>query len=282
MAKVRVYELAKELGVESKVVLTTLGDMGEFVRSASSTVEAPVVRRLREKLTSEPPPAPKTAKAPAAAPAAAAPTATAPAATAPAAAPVAAAPARPRPQRPPRRSRRPRPPVRAWWSPHPPRWSSPRRPRRPPPRLPRHGPRLRLRPPAVHNQRSVRRAPGRRFPGRPARLRLRPPEPVLSRPPAPLTVLPATGKRPPRLGRAPVRPVACPAPALPATVAPAHRVRATTRSRTPRAWAVRLRRVRLRAAIPPVRADRGRRPAAARRRPVVVRACRACLGPTRP
>ena len=56
MAKVRVYELAKELGVESKTVLTTLGDMGEFVRSASSTVEAPVVRRLREKLASEPPP----------------------------------------------------------------------------------------------------------------------------------------------------------------------------------------------------------------------------------
>ena len=36
MAKVRVYELAKEYGVESKVVLSTLRDMGEFVRSASS------------------------------------------------------------------------------------------------------------------------------------------------------------------------------------------------------------------------------------------------------
>ena len=48
MAKVRVYELAKELGVESKVVLAKLQDMGEFVRSASSTVEAPVVRRLKE------------------------------------------------------------------------------------------------------------------------------------------------------------------------------------------------------------------------------------------
>ncbi|UYM04481.1 translation initiation factor IF-2 [Solicola gregarius] len=48
MAKVRVYELAKEFGVESKVVLSTLSDMGEFVRSASSTVEAPVVRRLNE------------------------------------------------------------------------------------------------------------------------------------------------------------------------------------------------------------------------------------------
>ncbi|MCW2812533.1 MAG: infB, partial [Friedmanniella sp.] len=50
MAKVRVYELAKELGVESKTVLTMLKDMGEFVRSASSTVEAPVERRLKEKL----------------------------------------------------------------------------------------------------------------------------------------------------------------------------------------------------------------------------------------
>jgi len=48
VAKVRVYELAKEFGVESKVVLAKLNDMGEFVRSASSTIEAPVVRRLKE------------------------------------------------------------------------------------------------------------------------------------------------------------------------------------------------------------------------------------------
>ena len=48
MAKVRVYELAKEFGVESKAVMDQLKDMGEFVRSASSTIEAPVVRRLRE------------------------------------------------------------------------------------------------------------------------------------------------------------------------------------------------------------------------------------------
>ena len=59
MPKVRVYELAKELGVESKTVLSMLKDMGEFVRSASSTVEAPVERRLKEKLASEPPPAKK-------------------------------------------------------------------------------------------------------------------------------------------------------------------------------------------------------------------------------
>ncbi|AXK44587.1 translation initiation factor IF-2 [Brachybacterium saurashtrense] len=50
MAKVRVHELAKELGHPSKVVLQKLQDMGEFVRSASSTIEAPVARRLREEL----------------------------------------------------------------------------------------------------------------------------------------------------------------------------------------------------------------------------------------
>ena len=45
---VRVHELAKEFGVPSKVILSTLQDMGEYVKSASSTVEAPVVRRLNE------------------------------------------------------------------------------------------------------------------------------------------------------------------------------------------------------------------------------------------
>ncbi len=48
MAKVRVYELAKQLGMESKDLLKKLSDMGEFVRSASSTLESPVVRRVTE------------------------------------------------------------------------------------------------------------------------------------------------------------------------------------------------------------------------------------------
>ncbi|MDO8645107.1 MAG: translation initiation factor IF-2 [Candidatus Planktophila sp.] len=48
MSKVRVHELAKQLGMESKEVLAKLQDMGEFVKSASSTVEAPVVRKLVE------------------------------------------------------------------------------------------------------------------------------------------------------------------------------------------------------------------------------------------
>jgi WD40 repeat protein len=51
VAKVRVYELAKEFGVESKQVMAKLEEMGEFVRSASSTIEAGVVRRLRASFT---------------------------------------------------------------------------------------------------------------------------------------------------------------------------------------------------------------------------------------
>lgn len=50
--KIRVYELAKEFGVESKDVMAKLQQMGEFVRSASSTIDAPVVRRLREEFGS--------------------------------------------------------------------------------------------------------------------------------------------------------------------------------------------------------------------------------------
>ena len=47
MPKARVYELAKQLGVDSKTVLNKLEAMGEFVKSASSTVEPPVARRLK-------------------------------------------------------------------------------------------------------------------------------------------------------------------------------------------------------------------------------------------
>ena len=47
-AKPRVYELAAEFGVESKVVMAKLQEMGEFVRSASSTVEHAAAEELRE------------------------------------------------------------------------------------------------------------------------------------------------------------------------------------------------------------------------------------------
>ena len=63
MSKVRVSALAKELGVTSKVLLERLNGMGEYVKSASSTIETPVVRRYNEKFPAE---APK-AEAPAAA-----------------------------------------------------------------------------------------------------------------------------------------------------------------------------------------------------------------------
>ena len=48
--KARVHELAKELGISSKQVLSKLQDLGEYVKSPSSTVEAPVARRLRESM----------------------------------------------------------------------------------------------------------------------------------------------------------------------------------------------------------------------------------------
>ncbi len=52
MPKARVYELAKELGVDSKTVLSKLEAMDEFVKSASSTVEPPVARKLRNAFAS--------------------------------------------------------------------------------------------------------------------------------------------------------------------------------------------------------------------------------------
>lgn len=66
MAKVRVHELAKELGVTSKKLLEVLTNSGEFVKSASSTIEAPVVRKAREYFEAHPEEAaaakPKTSK----------------------------------------------------------------------------------------------------------------------------------------------------------------------------------------------------------------------------
>jgi len=99
VAKTRVHELAKEFGVESKFVLEKFKEMGEFVKSASSTVELPAEMRFRkeigEKLKAEqaaggapadkPAPAKKAAAKPAAPAAPAAESAEAPAAAAPAA-----------------------------------------------------------------------------------------------------------------------------------------------------------------------------------------------------
>ena len=76
MAKPRVHELAKELGLDSKTVLSALTEMGEYVRSASSTIEPPVARRLREHFATSgeaPKPAEQPKKKPAPAQEAAAP-----------------------------------------------------------------------------------------------------------------------------------------------------------------------------------------------------------------
>src|SRR4051812_33299278 len=142
--KARVHELAKEFGVDSKTVLAKLKEQGEFVKSASSTVEAPVARRLREALGASgagngaAAPAPKPAARPGP------PVAAAPAAPAPPARRRGGGgrrrPAPPAPPRPPRRGPPPpppppprgpppgrRPPVR--WSPVP-VLARPRLPRR--------------------------------------------------------------------------------------------------------------------------------------------------------
>ncbi|WP_404443084.1 translation initiation factor IF-2 [Microbacterium marinum] len=100
MAKPRVHEIASELGVDSKVALAKLKELGEFVKSPSSTIEPPVARKLRAALEAEGVKAPAAAPAKPAAsgprPGAPKPAAPAPAAPAPAApTPAAAAPAAP-------------------------------------------------------------------------------------------------------------------------------------------------------------------------------------------
>ncbi|MEY3408152.1 MAG: translation initiation factor, partial [Actinomycetota bacterium] len=92
MSKVRIYELAKELGVDSKTVVAKLNEIGEFVKGASSSIEAPVARKLRAAMADSVPaqteaekPAKKTTKKAAAKPAEAVVETEAPAAPKPAA-----------------------------------------------------------------------------------------------------------------------------------------------------------------------------------------------------
>jgi translation initiation factor IF-2 len=48
VAKTRVHELAKTYGIESKEVLEKLKEMGEFVKSPSSTIELPVEMKFKK------------------------------------------------------------------------------------------------------------------------------------------------------------------------------------------------------------------------------------------
>lgn len=96
MSKVRVSALAKDRGETSKIVLERLNEMGEYVKSASSTIEAPVVRRYNEKFPVQTEAPAKKAPARPASPAKPAATTTAtPAAASTPAAPAAAAPQAP-------------------------------------------------------------------------------------------------------------------------------------------------------------------------------------------
>ena len=108
MAKLRVHELAKELGITSKELMGHLKEAGEFVKSSSSSLEPPVVRQMREKFAAahkskkaETKPAPKAPKPGAAKPAPkkpVAPQASAPEASAPVPAPKPGAPKAPAPK----------------------------------------------------------------------------------------------------------------------------------------------------------------------------------------
>ena len=90
----RVYDLAKELGIDTNEALAKLKELGEFVKGGSSTVAPPVAKKLREAYpNAKPKEEPK--KAPAAPKAAPAPVAEAPAAPAAPKAPEVAAPAAP-------------------------------------------------------------------------------------------------------------------------------------------------------------------------------------------
>lgn len=47
MALPRVYDVAKELGIDTKVALAKLEELGEYVKSGSSTITPPVAKKLR-------------------------------------------------------------------------------------------------------------------------------------------------------------------------------------------------------------------------------------------
>ncbi len=53
MAKPRVHEIASDLGIDTKLALAKLKEMGEFVKGPSSSVEPPVVRKLKAKLAAD-------------------------------------------------------------------------------------------------------------------------------------------------------------------------------------------------------------------------------------
>ena len=69
MAKTRVSELAKKYGIPSKEALEKLGSIGEFAKTASSSIEPPAVKKFEDafgaELQARMKPAAETAEAPA-------------------------------------------------------------------------------------------------------------------------------------------------------------------------------------------------------------------------
>jgi translation initiation factor IF-2 len=68
LALPRVYDVAKELGIDTKVALAKLEELGEYVKSGSSTIAPPVAKKLRDAFPKAPAKAkssekPQTAKA---------------------------------------------------------------------------------------------------------------------------------------------------------------------------------------------------------------------------
>ncbi|MDP4886752.1 MAG: translation initiation factor IF-2 N-terminal domain-containing protein, partial [Aquiluna sp.] len=47
MALPRVYDIAKELGIDTKDALAKLEELGEYVKGGSSTIAPPVAARLK-------------------------------------------------------------------------------------------------------------------------------------------------------------------------------------------------------------------------------------------
>ncbi len=63
MALPRVYDIAKELGIDTKVALAKLEELGEYVKGGSSTIAPPVAAKLRAAFPNVEKPAPKKAPA---------------------------------------------------------------------------------------------------------------------------------------------------------------------------------------------------------------------------
>jgi len=59
LALPRVYDIAKELGIDTKVALAKLEELGEYVKGGSSTIAPPVAAKLRAAFPNAEKPAPK-------------------------------------------------------------------------------------------------------------------------------------------------------------------------------------------------------------------------------